>query len=327
MINNLFLSVILGLVFIGTLYPLVTQAMGREISVGPPYFNTAIGPIALALAAIMTIGPMLRWRRDDLRALAGRIAAPALLSAAVLLLVRTAGAGHPLAAFARPRGRARGRGGQPRAALAPQPQADAALHLRHGDRPSRHRGRARRHGLGQRLHPGDPGRRPSGPDDRGRAVHDPLPRRRAGAGAELDRDRGAARGAARRRRAVPAHAAGAPVQFAADADQRDLDPHALGRPALRRDRRRRRSGPLAAPDLVEAVRHPDLGRRRAGRDRRLPRFARPALARAPLPAASGRRRWHEAAGPLGAARRLPHLPRGGRGRPLHAAAGGGAVRR
>src|SRR5206468_448750 len=52
-INNLLLSVILGLVFIGTLYPLVTQALGREISVGPPYFNSAIGPIALALAAGM----------------------------------------------------------------------------------------------------------------------------------------------------------------------------------------------------------------------------------------------------------------------------------
>ena len=33
-INNLFLSVILGLVFIGTLYPLVTQAIGREIRSG-----------------------------------------------------------------------------------------------------------------------------------------------------------------------------------------------------------------------------------------------------------------------------------------------------
>src|SRR3954471_24922354 len=86
-INNLLLSVILGLVFIGTHYPLVTQALGREISVGPPYFNSAIGPIALALAAIMTIGPMPRWRRDDLRALGGRIAAPVLLSAAMLLLV------------------------------------------------------------------------------------------------------------------------------------------------------------------------------------------------------------------------------------------------
>jgi cytochrome c-type biogenesis protein CcmF len=84
-VNNLLLSVILGLVFIGTLYPLVTQALGQEISVGPPYFNAVAGPIALSLAAVMAMGPMLRWRRDDLKALAGRIALPVLLSAAALL--------------------------------------------------------------------------------------------------------------------------------------------------------------------------------------------------------------------------------------------------
>jgi len=85
--NNLLLSVILGLVFIGTLYPLVTQALGQEISVGPPYFNAVAGPIALLLAAMMAVGPMLRWRRDKARALAGRIAIPVLLSAAALLAV------------------------------------------------------------------------------------------------------------------------------------------------------------------------------------------------------------------------------------------------
>src|SRR5919112_1612205 len=37
-VNNLLLSVILGLVFVGTLYPLVSQALGYDISVGPPYF-------------------------------------------------------------------------------------------------------------------------------------------------------------------------------------------------------------------------------------------------------------------------------------------------
>jgi cytochrome c-type biogenesis protein CcmF len=86
-INNLLLSVILGLVFIGTLYPLVTQAFGREISVGPPYFNAVAGPVALILVAVMVIGPMLRWRRDEAKALAGRISIPALISAASLLLV------------------------------------------------------------------------------------------------------------------------------------------------------------------------------------------------------------------------------------------------
>jgi len=84
-INNLLLSVILGLVFIGTLYPLVTQALGQEISVGPPYFNAVAGPVALVLVAFMAMGPMLRWRRDELKALAGRIAVPVLLSAAALL--------------------------------------------------------------------------------------------------------------------------------------------------------------------------------------------------------------------------------------------------
>ena len=85
--NNLILSIILGLVFVGTLYPLVTQALGHEISVGPPYFNLVAGPFALALVIFMAMGPMLRWRRDGLKTLAGRIAIPALLSAATLLCV------------------------------------------------------------------------------------------------------------------------------------------------------------------------------------------------------------------------------------------------
>jgi cytochrome c-type biogenesis protein CcmF len=84
-LNNLLLSVILGLVFIGTLYPLVTQALGEEISVGPPYFNAVAGPIALVLVAFMALGPMLRWRRDQGREIAGRVALPILVSAASLL--------------------------------------------------------------------------------------------------------------------------------------------------------------------------------------------------------------------------------------------------
>ena len=62
--NNLLLSIILALVFIGTLYPLAAEAMGSRVSVGPPYFNMVIGPFALLLALLLFIGPMLRWRRD-----------------------------------------------------------------------------------------------------------------------------------------------------------------------------------------------------------------------------------------------------------------------
>jgi cytochrome c-type biogenesis protein CcmF len=83
--NNLFLSVILALVLFGTLYPLATEAMGEKISVGPPYFNTVTGPLALLLVLVMALGPLLRWRRDKAGELLRRVALPILLSAAALL--------------------------------------------------------------------------------------------------------------------------------------------------------------------------------------------------------------------------------------------------
>ncbi|MBP6441655.1 MAG: heme lyase CcmF/NrfE family subunit [Sphingorhabdus sp.] len=64
--NNIFLSVILAIVLIGTLYPLAAEAMGDKISVGPPYFNKATVPVMLLLMLALLIGPMLRWRRDAL---------------------------------------------------------------------------------------------------------------------------------------------------------------------------------------------------------------------------------------------------------------------
>jgi cytochrome c-type biogenesis protein CcmF len=64
--NNIFLSVILAIVLIGTLYPLAAEAMGDKISVGPPYFNKTTAPIALLLMLALLLGPMLRWRRDDI---------------------------------------------------------------------------------------------------------------------------------------------------------------------------------------------------------------------------------------------------------------------
>jgi cytochrome c-type biogenesis protein CcmF len=86
--NNLLLSAALGVVFVGTIYPLAVEAAtGEKLSVGPPYFNSAVGPIALLLVIIMAAGPLLRWRRDEARALVGRIALPVLISAAAALAV------------------------------------------------------------------------------------------------------------------------------------------------------------------------------------------------------------------------------------------------
>jgi len=84
-VNNLLLSAVLGIVLVGTLYPLVTEAMGVKVSVGPPYFNLVTGPLALMLVVVMAAGPLLRWRRDRLKQVAGRIALPILMTAIALL--------------------------------------------------------------------------------------------------------------------------------------------------------------------------------------------------------------------------------------------------
>jgi cytochrome c-type biogenesis protein CcmF len=86
-INNLLLCVILGLVLIGTLYPLMTEAFGHKVSVGPPYFDRIVGPVTLALVIFMAAGPLTRWRKDRAGAVAGRMLVPALVSVAALALV------------------------------------------------------------------------------------------------------------------------------------------------------------------------------------------------------------------------------------------------
>ncbi|MFL6734430.1 MAG: heme lyase CcmF/NrfE family subunit [Sphingomicrobium sp.] len=85
-INNLLLSVILGLVFVGTLYPLLAEAMsGEKLSVGAPYFNAVAGPIALFLAVLVGIGPLLSWRRER-RPVFRRLRLPALAGVAALVI-------------------------------------------------------------------------------------------------------------------------------------------------------------------------------------------------------------------------------------------------
>ena len=78
-VNNLLLTVILGVVLIGTLYPLMTEAFGHKVSVGPPYFDRIAGPLALILMLAMIVGPLTRWRRDKAGVVAGRLLWPAIV--------------------------------------------------------------------------------------------------------------------------------------------------------------------------------------------------------------------------------------------------------
>jgi cytochrome c-type biogenesis protein CcmF len=85
-INNLLLSVVLGIVFLGTLYPLFVEALsGEKLSVGAPYFNSVAGPLALLLAALVGVGPLLSWRRER-REVLKRLTVPGLLGVAALVI-------------------------------------------------------------------------------------------------------------------------------------------------------------------------------------------------------------------------------------------------
>ena len=90
-VNNVMLSGTLGIVLIGTLYPLLAEAMGAKVSVGPPYFNPAAAIFVLPMLIVMAIGPLLRWRKDSFARVRASLVVPALLVllAAVGLLTRT----------------------------------------------------------------------------------------------------------------------------------------------------------------------------------------------------------------------------------------------
>jgi cytochrome c-type biogenesis protein CcmF len=79
-VNNVMLSAILGIVLFGTLYPLVAEAMGAKVSVGPPYFNPVGAIFVVPMLLVLMVGPLLRWRRDSLSRVARPMIAPALLA-------------------------------------------------------------------------------------------------------------------------------------------------------------------------------------------------------------------------------------------------------
>lgn len=80
--NNMILVVASAAILLGTLYPMVYQAVsgGDLISVGPPYFNAIFVPLMGILAVLMAIGPISRWKRTSLSYLRQQLIKVALAS-------------------------------------------------------------------------------------------------------------------------------------------------------------------------------------------------------------------------------------------------------
>ena len=68
--NNLLLAVSAFVVFVGTIWPLVAElAFDRVLSVGPPFFDAAFTPFAIAVAVLIPLGSAMAWKRGRARAL------------------------------------------------------------------------------------------------------------------------------------------------------------------------------------------------------------------------------------------------------------------
>jgi cytochrome c-type biogenesis protein CcmF len=72
--NNVLLTVAAAAVLLGTLYPLIVDAMGgAKLSVGPPYFNLVFVPLMAPALFLMGIGPIARWKKASLPDLVTRL--------------------------------------------------------------------------------------------------------------------------------------------------------------------------------------------------------------------------------------------------------------
>jgi cytochrome c-type biogenesis protein CcmF len=93
--NNLVLVGLCFVIFWGTYFPLISEALtGQEASVGPPWFDRYTVPLALILVLLSGIGPVIAWRRATLANARRNFLAPVLVALGVLLVLELTGVGR-----------------------------------------------------------------------------------------------------------------------------------------------------------------------------------------------------------------------------------------
>ncbi len=288
--NNLLLTVILGIVFIGTLYPLFIEALtGAKLSVGAPYFNSVAGPLALILAILVCIGPLLNWRRDS-----GESAQAASDPGADRSHCRgdcdPCAARRSLPGHRRHRNCRHARGLGLRPAGRPKAEADSAHDLGNGRRAFRSGGGNRWNCDQQYDDNRGADRRPSRRPGSGRAMAGRVALDHAGCRIELDGSRGRASRFPGQRR-DRAQAAIAILHQPSDRDDGVGDKNRSFRSVVHRAWQAGRRWPLATSSVVETAGDSDLAGRLAHRLRRCDGARRPRVARLAERAGAVRAKW------------------------------------
>ena len=98
-LNNLLLTTAAAVVLLGTLYPLILDALGGgKVSVGPPFFEATFVPIMVPLLIACVIGATLAWKRGDLSGVFARLGIAFVVAAAVALVAAWRAGGGDLPA-------------------------------------------------------------------------------------------------------------------------------------------------------------------------------------------------------------------------------------
>ena len=93
--NNLIFAVSAIVVLLGTLFPLLMDALGQgKYSVGPPYFNAVFVPAMALLAPFMAVGPISRWKQDSSKRWLSELGLPAVVCALVAIVAPLLGVGE-----------------------------------------------------------------------------------------------------------------------------------------------------------------------------------------------------------------------------------------
>ncbi|HEX6252111.1 MAG TPA: heme lyase CcmF/NrfE family subunit [Gemmatimonadaceae bacterium] len=101
LLNNLFLTAFTFTVLLGTLYPLVAEAIrGVKVSVGAPFFNKMTLPLCASLLFLMGVGPALPWRRATTEQAKRKLTLPTISAVVVAIISIALGTRAPYAVLA-----------------------------------------------------------------------------------------------------------------------------------------------------------------------------------------------------------------------------------
>ena len=88
LVNNVLMVVVCATVFLGTIYPLLIEALtANKISVGEPFYNSTVIPMMMPAILVMGIGPLLSWTKEDKLKIFKKIFPSILLTGIMTVLI------------------------------------------------------------------------------------------------------------------------------------------------------------------------------------------------------------------------------------------------